>query len=214
MTVWAWTMAPALAAPLVVWGSCVGQVIGVIALWRRLVWRRAAPFVLGGLFGAPAGAFLLPYVDPHLFRLVVGIVLLLYCTTALLARHLPRLAWGGRAADAMVGVAGGFLGGVSGLTGPVPTIWCTLRGWEMDEQRGVFQAYNLSMQIVTLIAYGLNGTLHAAMAPAFALVVPVAILPTFAGMKLYRRVSAASFRRVILALLLVSGVTMLVPFFL
>jgi uncharacterized membrane protein YfcA len=195
----------------VVWGSCACQILGVIALWRRLVWTRAAPFVVGGLFGAPGGALLLPYVDAQLFRLIVGIVLLLYCSAALLARHLLRLAWGGRAADAAIGVAGGFLGGVSGLTGPIPTVWCTLRGWEMDEQRGVFQLYNLSMQVVTLVTYALNGTLHAAMLPAFALVVPVAILPTFAGMALYRRISTATFRRVVLGLLLVSGAAMLAP---
>jgi uncharacterized membrane protein YfcA len=68
------------------------------------------------------------------------------------------------------------------------------------------------MQIVTLLAYAVNGTLGANMVPAFALVVPVAILPTFAGMALYRRVSTAAFRRVVLGLLLVSGVAMLAPF--
>ena len=211
MTVWAWAIAPAFAATLVLWGSCVCQIIGIVVLHRRLVWTRSPPFVLGGLLGAPCGALLLPYVDAHLFRLVIGAVLLLYCSAALLARHLPRLVWGGRAADAVIGMIGGILGGVSGLTGPVPTIWCTLRGWSMDEQRGVFQSYNLAMQIVTLLAYALNGTLHAAMAPAFALIVPVAILPTFAGMALYRRFSTAAFRRVVLVLLLVSGVTMLAP---
>ncbi len=212
MTVWAWSVAPSLAAPLVVWSSCVCQVLGIFMLHRRLVWTRSLPFVLGGLFGAPVGALLLPSLDAHLFRFSIGCIILLFCSAALLARHLPTLAWGGRAADAVIGLVGGFLGGLSGLSGPVPTIWCTLRRWDMDVQRGVFQSFNLSMQIVTLLTYALNGTLHATMAPAFALVVPVVILPALAGMAVYRRFSTPAFRRVVLALLLISGVTMLAPF--
>jgi uncharacterized membrane protein YfcA len=212
MTVWAWTIAPSLAAPLVVWGSCVCQVLGIVALRRRLVWTRSLPFVLGGFFGAPGGALLLPYVDAHLFRFAVGCILLFYCSAALFARHLPMPAGGGRASDAAIGMIGGFLGGISGLSGPVPTIWCTLRGWDMDVQRGVFQSFNLSMQIVTLLTYALNGTLRATMAPAFALVVPVVVLPALAGVSLYRRFGTKTFRRVVLALLLVSGVAMLAPF--
>ncbi len=212
MTVWAWSMAPSLAAPLVVWAACVCQLLGIIMLRRRLVWTRALPFLLGGLFGAPAGALLLPYLDAHLFRFAVGCVMLLYCSAALLARHLPTFAWGGRAADAGIGMIGGFLGGLSGLSGPVPTIWCTLRRWDMDVQRGVFQSFNLSMEIVTLLSYALNGTLHATMVPAFALIVPVVVLPAFAGMALYRRFSTETFRRVVLALLMASAIAMLAPF--
>ena len=212
LTVWAWTIAPRLAGPLVVWGSCVCQLLALVALRRRLGWSRSLPFVLGGLIGAPAGALVLPYVDQHLFRLIVGIVLLAYCGTVLVGRYLPAIAWGGRGADAAVGMVGGFMGGLSGLTGPAPTLWCTLRGWDMDTQRGVFQSFNLSMQSLTLVTYALDGTLRAAMIPAFALTVPVVVLPTLAGVALYRRFSSAGFRRVVLMLLVASGVGMLASF--
>jgi uncharacterized membrane protein YfcA len=109
-------------------------------------------------------------------------------------------------------MVGGFMGGLSGLTGPAPTLWCTLRGWDMDTQRGVFQSFNLSMQSLTLATYALDGTLRAAMIPAFALTVPVVVLPTLAGVALYRRFSSAGFRRVVLMLLMASGVGMLASF--
>jgi hypothetical protein len=52
------------------------------------------------------------------------------------------------------------------------------------------------------------------MAPAFALMVPVAIVPTFAGILLYRRVDERAFRRLVLTLLLLSGIVLLLSVFL
>ena len=60
LTVWAWTIAPRLAGPLVVWGSCVCQLLALVVLRRRLGWSRSLPFVLGGLLGAPAGRWRCP----------------------------------------------------------------------------------------------------------------------------------------------------------
>ena len=209
MSVWAWTIEPQLAGPLVVWGSWIGQVLAFGAVRGGLRWRRAVPFVLGGVCGVPVGAWLLHYIDVGMFRAAVGVVLIAYCSTMLFARRLPTLRRGGRLADGAVGMVGGVMGGLGGLTGPAPTLWCTLRGWHKDEQRSVFQVFNLSMHSLTLTVYFLNGTLTRAMAPAFALMVPVAILPTLGGVLLYRKVDDRVFRRVVLLLLLLSGVVLL-----
>src|SRR5579863_8083596 len=153
MSVWSWSLAPQLAAPMVVFGSIVGQSLGIMAIGRNLQMRRAMPFIIGGLFGIPLGVWLLRYVDPVMFRGGVGIFLICYCTVMLLSRHLPAITRAGVVWDAVAGWIGGVMGGLGGLTGPAPTLWCTLRGWERDTQRSVFQAFNLSMQIVTMATY-------------------------------------------------------------
>ena len=43
-----------------------------------------------------------------------------------------RVHGGGKIADAMIGLGGGVMGGLAGLSGPFPTIWSGLRGWEKD----------------------------------------------------------------------------------
>ena len=45
-------------------------------------------------------------------------------------------------ADAAVGFAGGILGGLAGLSGPLPILWASVRGWSKDQRRGVFQIFN------------------------------------------------------------------------
>ncbi len=210
MSIWAWTIEPQLAGPMVVWGSWIGQLLSLGAVRGGLMWRRALPFVAGGAMGVPLGAWLLGHVNIAVFRAGVGVLLMGYCAAMLGMARLPAIRRGGRLADAAAGAAGGVMGGLAGLTGPVPTLWCTLRGWDKDTQRSVFQVFNLAMHSLTLVIYLANGTLTAAMIPVFALMVPAAIVPTLLGVWVYRRVDEQAFRRVVLGLLLGSGVAMVV----
>ena len=210
VSMWAWSIEPQLAGPLVVWGSWFGQLLSIGTVRRGLVWRRAVPFLIGGVAGVPLGAWLLPHVDLRVFRAGVGTLLVVYCSIMLCARTLPVLTHGGRWLDGVVGAVGGVMGGLAGLTGPAPTLWSVLRGWDRDEQRAMFQVFNLAMHSLTLTIYLLNGTLTPAMLPAFALIVPTAIIPTLAGVRVYRRFSHHNFQRLVLLLLLAAGLTMLV----
>src|SRR3546814_5128610 len=74
---------------------------------------------------------------------------------------LPILRFDSRVADAAVGFGGGVLGGFAGLSGILPTIWCSLRRWPKDRQRSVFQLFNSAMHIVTLSVYATQGRLTA-----------------------------------------------------
>ena len=54
----------------------------------------------------------------------------------LLIRKLPRVTFS-RLADGEVGLIGGFVAGLDGLSGPALTLWRTLCGWDKDGQRAV-----------------------------------------------------------------------------
>lgn len=205
LSVWAWTLEPRLLSPMVVFGSLVAQLVSLGAVRRGHSWRRLLPFLIGGTVGVPLGVLLLDVIDLRLFRGLTGVVLIVYCTGMLLARDLPPLRHGGRVADAAIGAIGGVMGGLAGLTGPVPTLWCTLRRWDKDVQRSVFQSFNLAMHSITLTTYALSGVLTVEVGWVFGLMLPAILLPTWLGAKLYHRVSEAAFRRLVLALLLISG---------
>jgi uncharacterized protein len=203
--VWAWAIDPAMAGALVVFGSLLGQLLSLGAVRRALEAARLAPFIAGGLFGVPIGVLLLRRIDPDAFKLLVGAILLVWCPTMLLARNLPLVAGGGRWADAGAGWIGGVMGGLGGLTGPAPTLWCALRGWDHHTQRAVFQGFNLVMQTVTMALYIATGTIDAATLWPLAIVAPAMTVPTLIGARLYRRFSDAGFRRLVLLLLTASG---------
>lgn len=208
LSIWAWAVEPQLAAPMSVFGALVGQLVALPWVWRGFDLRKLLPLVIAGLAGVPLGAFLLQWLDPTLFRFALGLFLLVYCPVMLM---LPAdYCWphGGRIADGASGFAGGVLGGLAGISGPVPTLWTTLRGWDKDTQRGVLQAFNIAMHVATLTVYALSGKLTGDVMVMFAWIAPALTIPAVLGVLLFRRLAARTFRRLILLLLMVSGLTL------
>lgn len=210
MGVWAWALDPRLVAPMVVAGSLVAQLMSLGYVWRGLRWRLLLPLLLGGALGVPVGVLLLGAIEPHHFRAIVGGVLVVYPALLLLVRHPRPITGGGALADAAIGFVGGVMGGFAGLTGPVPILWCSLRGWEKMVQRAVFQGFSTAMQALTLLAYLAHGTLTPAFAAVFAVMLPSILLPAWLGVQLYRRIDDRQFRLMVLVLLLASGVALVI----
>jgi uncharacterized protein len=206
MAIWAWSVEPVLAGPLVAFGTLFGQILSIGTVRRGLDAGLIWPFVAGGILGVPLGVALLPHLDPRAFKLGVGVLLLIWCPAMLMARELPRITGGGRFADGVVGWIGGIMCGIAGLNGPAPTLWTTLRGWGRDRQRAVFQTFSLVTQTLTIAAYLATGIIQAGSAWLFAVVLPAMLIPTLIGARLYRSFTDTGFRRVVLGLLGLSGV--------
>jgi uncharacterized membrane protein YfcA len=210
MSIWAWTLDPILAGPLIVFGSLVGQMLATRAIWRMMDPWRALPFVVGGIFGVPLGVLLLRFIDPTEFKACVGVLLVVWCPIMLFGRNLPRIQGGGRWADAAVGWVGGIMGGLGGLTGPAPILWGALRGWDRHTLRSMLQLFNICMHALTMTIYVISGTLPKGAVPLFAVMLPAMLIPTMAGYRLYHRVSDVAFQRIVLGLLTVSGAVLIV----
>lgn len=206
---WLHVIGPALAAPLVIICSVIAQVQNLPRIWHELDWRLVLPLIGGGLIGVPIGSQLLTQIDPGTFKIAVGILLICYSSFMLALK--PRLgsAWGGRAADALVGLCGGILGGFAGLSGVLPTIWAAIRGWSKSERRGVFQAFNLTILSTALIAYALAGLLTVEIGRLVLMAVPGTFIGAWAGFRAYRRLSDHGFHILVLGLLMLAGIMLI-----
>jgi hypothetical protein len=208
MSVWVWGIEPRLAAVMAVSGGLLGQIVGLFTVRRAPRWATLLPFLAGALAGVPLGTWVLPWLDPRAFKLVLGLFLLLCCPAMLLAHRIPRLRAGGRWADAAVGLLGGVMGGIGGFSGVLPSLWVTLRGWDKELQRGIIQNFSLAALTVTLASYVAAGMVTAEMAPKFAVVAPAMLLPALLGARIYHGLSPEAFRRVVLLLLSCAGAAM------
>lgn len=209
LSFWAWAVDPQLAAVLSVFGALLGQVAAAITVRRGFDWRLVLPFVVGGLMGIPLGVSILPRLDPLLFKAVLGLLLVIWCPAMLMVRRLPRITAGGRAADGAVGLIGGAMAGIGGFSGVIPTLWCTLRGFQKDTQRAVIQNFNLAMLMVTMATYTATGVVTRSMLPMFAVVAPAMLIPSLIGARVYIGISETLFRRLVLGLLTASGIALL-----
>lgn len=210
MSFWAWTIEPHMASAMTVFGALTGQLLSAFSVRRGLSLRRLWPFVAGGLVGIPIGVAILPALNAQLFKAVFGAFLTLWCPVMLMAQRLPAITHGGRLADSVAGAAGGVMGGIGGFTGVIPTLWCTLRGFDKDEQRAVIQNFNLATLAVTMATYVGKGIVTRDMLPMFLVVAPAMLIPSLLGARVYLGISEAAFRKIVLTLLTASGVVLLV----
>jgi uncharacterized protein len=209
-SLWLFILTPLQSATLIVAFGLIVQGYSVWKLRRALDWRKLWPFVLGAAFGVPAGVTLLTWADPHNVRVAVGIFLVLYSLYAFFRPAMKPVTAGGGAADAAVGFANGILAGLTGLAGILVTIWTGLRGWPKDVQRAVFQPVAVAIFLMSALWLGAKGTITAETAKLFVLGLPFLAAGTWLGLKLFGRIDEATFRKIVLALLFVSGVMLIV----
>jgi uncharacterized membrane protein YfcA len=187
------------------------QLFSVFALWRSVEWRRLPIYLFGGIFGVPAGVYLLLNLNSGAYREAIGVLLIAY-GGYLLMRHRTWTLQTGPLADACAGFVGGLTGGLAAFPGAAVTIWCDLKGWDKARQRGVYQPFILLMQPVTLIAIHLMRPTAstAAMDWKVLVFIPAALLGTWFGLYIFKRLSDRQFELAVCALLIVSGIGLVV----
>jgi uncharacterized membrane protein YfcA len=208
--IWLHILTPVQTVTLMVSYSVLLQGYGVWKLRHALSWRKVAPFIISGTIGVPIGATLLAHINPGYLCAGVGLLLLLY-SIYYLARPALEPVQGGVPADLVIGFLNGLLGGLTGLVGIVVVIWCQLRGWPKDVQRTVFQPVIITTSAMTAVWLSASGAVTADTVKLFVLGLPMLLAGTWVGMRLYGRLDEASFRRVVLVLLLLSGIFLVVP---
>lgn len=206
---WLFVLDPAIAVPLVCITSLATTAFTFRAYWHAVSLDRLAPFLLGAAAGLPVGVLLLTRLDPALFKLAMGVFLVAYTLFRLLM--LPHLVIrrANRFADGLVGAAGGLFAGFAAVPGPLSTVWCGLRGWSKDEQRGVYQPFNQSLLLVALAGYWLEGLLTRELLRTTLYCVPAAYAGLALGIAGYKRLDETQFQRLVLLLLLASGLILI-----
>lgn len=210
MPFWLQVLPPVLAAELSAGMGVAAQLATLRRIWHAIDWRALAPLLLAGLAGVPVGSALLAYINPVIFKRSVGVILVVYATTLLLAGTRLRMRDRGPAGEAVLGFASGVLGGIAGLSGVLPTIWAALVGWSKEKRRGVFQAFNLLILGAMLIVHAVKGVVPATFFGTFLIAMPIAFVGVALGQRLYERLDDRRFDRIVLWLLGIGGVLLLV----
>jgi uncharacterized protein len=207
--VWLHSLSPVQAAALIVAFGLIVQGWSVWKLRAALQWSRVLPFVVGGVIGVPLGAELLRWTSPTVLRMAVGAILVLFSLYMLFRPKLASAAGAGRVADGAVGVVNGVLGGATGLAGIAGVIWCSMRGWSPAEQRATFQPAGVAVFAATMLWFGGTGMIGRDTLGLFVIGLPALAIGTWAGLKTFGKLDDAAFRRVVLGLLLLSGLSLL-----
>ncbi len=211
--VWLLILPPTLAGPLVVVSIIGSNLQALPRVWPHINLRHTAPFVAGGLLGVPFGVALLGVVSVPLFKGFVAVVILVFLAAMMVFGKHIRLPARAERFNPVIGIIGGLMSGLAGLTGVAPTIWATVLRWDKPTKRGLFQSYNLSMAMLSMLTLFWAGYLTPEFWRLALITVPIAATSAWVGVRIYLRLGEAQFHGLVMAILGGSGVSILVSLF-
>jgi uncharacterized protein len=208
---WLQIMPPLQAVSIVVVMSVVSGLQGVWLVRHSVMAQttRLARFVLPALFGIPIGIATLTIIDPRTLKLSIAAILLLYGGFFTLRATLPKLTRRTPVIDVFVGFLGGILGGAASLSGALPTMWCALRPWPKAETRAVLQPFNVVVLGLTMVTFAFTGVYSTESLKLIAIVLPLSLICAQIGISIFKRLNDDQFRRLVIALMFVSGVVLM-----
>jgi len=195
-----------VVVPLVVLLDYIGSASQGVRNVGRIAWREQLVLVPFMLVGVAAGLYLLTALPRQLLARSLGAFVIVYALYQLLP--LPPLR-GSRAFASVCGFFGGLVGTVFGTGVPFYVVYFGLRALDRTTFRATFAVNFLIDGSVRLIAYLVTGLLGWTTLPLLALGQPFAAAGLYLGGRIQSGFTQATFVRVVGALLVVSGITLL-----
>jgi len=167
--------------------------------------KRVLRFILPACLGVPIGVHILGFLNTELLKLLVAGFMVSYGGFFAFRSVLPTLHTPFRFLDSLIGFFGGILGGVAGLSGALPTFWCSLQPWPKRETRAVLQPFNVVILSVAVLFLLAKGVYTEQLLFWFLMALPVGLGAAYIGLLIFRRLDTDRFRRLLIILMLVSG---------
>lgn len=201
-------MSPQHAIVLITLYAAVFIVIIFIPLRRDFTLHGMIELVAGTILATPVGIWLLAELPSDLLKRLIGLVLLLIVALEWLGLYPERLR--GRGWGFGAGLAAGVLGGAIGTPGPPVILYAAAQDWSPRTVKANIQAFLMINQAVILLGYWWAGLLDREVWRLTWLFAAPAVIGLGAGMLLFNRLDRERFRRVVFAVLLVSGLVLLI----
>lgn len=181
--------------------------------WSQIAWRQFTVIFLYSMVGVGLGLYFLKLLDEDIMRHCLGAFLILYAIYALSAADTSRLLprhWHG-ALGAGVGMVGGLCSALFGAgAGPIYVVYFDILRLEKAVFRATMSAVVLLGGVARIVGYGSFGFYGRSTIALLAVGLPLVIVGSWLGDQLVYRLSARSFSRLVAALMLLSGITLLV----
>lgn len=206
MSFWVWILPPQVSAPLVVFASLWCHLISLSKEHKHHFNKSLVlPYIIAGLIGVPLGTYLLDIVNAEIFKLILGLFLMLWCPTMYFSPQLNFMNHLGKKSDACIGFMGGVLGGLGGFCGALPSAWVMLKKLPKDQQRYILRHFNFAIQLFTIMVYLWRGTIDSSHLTFIGVIILAVSIPAILGAQLFYKISERQFKHVVLSLLFASG---------
>ena len=203
-----WLMSPVTAIVVLTLYALVFSLVVVVQLRNDLTPRALVDLLIGTVAGTPIGVWALAALPVTVLNRLIGLVLVV--VVALEFRGVMPTRLVGRGWGLAAGFLAGLIGAAVGTPGPPVIVYTTTQGWSPRTIKANIMGFFVANQAVILAGYWWAGLLTREVMTVSAAFALPALAGGSTGIALFGRLDAERFRRVVFALLLVSGAVLLV----
>jgi uncharacterized protein len=197
-------LAPTLVVPAIFALEVVASISLLPAVWSEIDWRSLRWVLAGCAIATPIGVFALAEAPADLMRLTISALVVCAAVVLLAERTVQRSP--GPWTTFGVGCAVGVLNGASGMGGP-PAVIFYFATVTASVGRATLIAFFVFTDLYALLLASSGGLLTAGVIVLAIYAVPFMLLGIWFGNKGFIRTNPKSFRKLVLCLLIVLGLT-------
>ncbi len=197
----------------VVLANALGTAVNLAMIARahaHIEWRLGFTLLAGAAAGMPLGLFVLVVIDPTPLQVVIAVTVLV--STVLVWRG-ATLHGAGKLGDVAVGVVSGILNTSTSMSGPPVVLYLQGRGVAPESFRATLAAFFCASSLIAVVLFSVGGRFTSDIVLLAFASLPALGIGWVAGNRVYGRLDPAQFRRVVIGVLLASGVLALVTAF-
>ena len=195
-----------IAVPLCILNSLLMTSYLAIKLKKHIEPKKIWPLLAGSIPGIYIGAKFLVNVDQSITELLLGLLIVSYCTYALIVHPEPRKihkAWA-----YLAGFGTGFIGSAFSAGGPPSIIYTSLTDWSKDQVKATLTGFFFAASLITAAVHAASGLTGAVVLKYFFVSALFVVIGVYGGSLLYNRISRKSYIRIILIILMILGLIM------
>lgn len=195
------------AVPLCILNSLLISLYLGYKLKDHIRLKSVMPLTIGSLPGIYLGVSFLKSVEPDLIRILLGVMIIIYCAYSFFSHPGPRGLH--RAWAYIAGFGTGFIGSAFSAGGPPAIIYTTLTGTSKDNIKATLTGFFLIGNIIVAAAHAASGLTTAAVVKHFSFSAAFLMAGVILGARAYDRTDTQGYIRIILAMLMVLGIMMI-----
>jgi uncharacterized membrane protein YfcA len=201
-------MPPRMVVPLSLLSGTVINLILALRERRHLQGKMVATLLIPALIGLPLGTLLLLFAEGNLIRIVIGVIII---TSALLLVAGFRFDIR-REIHALIpaGFLSGLLNSSVSMSGPPLILLFQNQRMPKDLFRANLVTYFLAVNLFTIPAFMIAGLFDERIIAVWAAVIPSIVIGISLGSLISKKVDQVSFRRLVLILVALSGLSALI----
>lgn len=196
-------LSPKTIVPMLLIFSIIINITVIATCWRSFRIKNIWLLLVGGVLGLPLGTKLLLIIDDVLLRRAIGVFIVLFAGLLLSGKRwkLKRENF----SQIGIGIVSGIFSGSVSMSGPPVILFLSNKGVDKNEFRASLSGYFFLLNLFTIPVYYFNGLFSGEVMKLSLQWLPGLIIGVAAGALAARRIRSENFNRLVLILLLLTG---------